>query len=322
MNTTADPAAAMDGAVRGDIEVFVPPSREAVWLVRQLPGLFAPHRERVRWYTRVLGFLVVAPFTQFTLVSFELQAFLFRVFHTRLAARIGHALFMPMVNFFVMVALAGVRAGPHPASHGWPGPSINGAVVYACVLVFWYFTVAWGERLLLWWILSAAGTLALAFGADCFYCHTFTLDPAARSFFTPSPAAASPFLWMTVGALLLALSHTPEPRLPPRVSDAWKWTEARAFLFGTGDRPHSIGRFLGRLLLLAVQVVTGTINEWWASPRLMPYNLLLLMFSAGYRPDVAQRTRAYAERALASGNPAVDFVGIGGGAFLSVDDRA
>lgn len=42
----------------------------------------------------------------------------------------------------------------------------------------------------------------------------------------------------------------------------------------------------------------------------MPYSLLLLMFRAGYRPDVAARTRAYAERAMASGNPAIDFVGI------------
>ncbi len=308
--------------MREDIDVFVPPSREAVWLARRLPGLLAPQRERMRWYTRVLGFLVVAPFTQFTFGSFELQAFLFRVFHTRLPARIGHALFMPVVNFFVMVALAGLRIGPPPAAHVWSGPSLNGAVVYAAVLLIWYFAVAWGERLLLWWILTAVGTLAMAAGADYFYCHTLTLDPVARSFFAPTPPAASPFLWMGIGALMLALSHVPEPRLPPRVSDAWRWTEARAFLFGTGEEPPSIGRFLCRALLLAVQVVTGAINEWWASPRLMPYSLLLLMFRAGYRPDVALRTRAHAERALASGNPAVDFVGIGGGAFLRVDDRA
>lgn len=301
--------------------MFVPPSAEALCLARRLGWLIAPPEGRERWYTRAFGFLVVAPFTQLTLRSFDLQTFLFQVFHTRLPARLGHALFMPAVNFFMMAALAGLRIGPHPTEHGWPGPSLNGATGYALILLLWYFFVARGERLYLWWLLTVPFTLALAFGADAFYCATFTLDAARRTFLAPSPLVANPFLWMTVAAALVAFSHGPEPRLPPRVGEAREWTEHRRFLFGPREAPCSPSKVVRRGLLLAVQLVSGTLNEWWASPRLMPYNLLLLMFRAGYRPDVAERTRHHAERALESGNPAIDFVGIGGGAFLRVDDR-
>ncbi|MFO0626109.1 MAG: hypothetical protein U0325_10875 [Polyangiales bacterium] len=301
------------------VEVFVPPSAEARWLARRFRALLAPPSGVPDRRSRVLGFFVVAPFTQFTLLSWDLQMFLFEVFHTRLSARLGHGLFMPAVNFFVMAALAQLRVGAPPTAHAWTGPSLNGATVYAALLITWYFAVAVRERLLLWWALSAPCTLALALGADAYYCHHATLDAAQRSFFAPTPLAANPFVWMWVSALMIMLSHVPEPRLPPRVSDTWRWTSVADFLRGTNGRP-SVAGVLSRGVLLLAQVASGTLNEWWASPRLMPYNLLALMFRAGYQPTRAARTLGFAARAIASGNPAIDFVGVGGGAYLRAED--
>lgn len=307
-----------EGAVA--VEVFVRPSREARWLARRLAWLIAPPDGRQRWYTRAVGFVVVAPFTQLTVSSFDLQLFLFQVFHRRIWSRLGHALFMPAVNFFVMVALAQLRLGPHPTGHGWSGPSANGATAYGLFLVAWYLLVALESRLLLWWALTAPLTLGLAFAADAYYCHYFVLDASRRTALAPTVAAANPYLWAWASAQMIMLSHVPEPLLPPRVTDAWRWTSVRDFLLGRGAARRSWPRVLGRALLLLVQVVSGAANEFWASARLMPYSLLLLMFRVGYEPARAARARSYVERATASGNPAVDFVGIGGGAFLRPDD--
>lgn len=302
------------------VEVFVPPCAESARLLRRLPWLLAPPGAERAWYTRALGFLVVAPFTQFTALGFELQMFLFQVFHTRVWARLGHGLGMPAVNFFAMVLLSRWRLGPHPTTHAWPGPSLTGATAYAAVLLGWYLLVALRERLYLWWALTVACTAALALGADAFYCHTFTLDPAARTLFAPTIPAANPFLWMWASAQLIMLSHVPEPRLPPRVADAWRWMSVGEFLLGAEGARHGALTVARRALLLGAQFVSGTLSEWWASPRLMPYNLLALMFEAGYRPAALARSRDHADRALASGNPALDYVGIGGGAFLRAEE--
>lgn len=304
----------------GGMEVFVRPSREARWLARHLGWLIAPRDGRHRWYTRAVGFLFVAPFTQLTVASFDLQLFLFQVFHRRIWARLGHAVFMPAVNFFVMAALARLRPGVHPTAHGWPGPSLNGATAYAVFLLAWYLLVALGARMMLWWALTVPLTLGLSFGADAYYCRFFELDATQRSFFSPTVGAANPFLWAYASAQMIMLSHVPEPLLPPRVTDAWRWTSVRDFVFGHDGARRSLLGVAWRGLLLLVQVASGAANEWWASARLMPYSLLLLMFRLGYQPERAERARSYADRAIASGNPAIDFVGIGGGAFLRPDD--
>lgn len=300
------------------VEVFAPPADEARRLVRTLGWLVAPADGTPRWFHRLFGFLCISPFTQFTFVSFELQAFLFNVFHTRLASRLGHLLLMPVVNFFVMVALAQLRLGPHPVAHGWAGPGVNGATLYALLLIGWYFAVARTERLFVWWALTIPLVLALALGADAYYCHTFAIG-AARTWYAPTPLLCSPYLWMAVASHLIADSHVPEPLLPPRLSNPWRWISLREYLFGTPDAPHGVGKVLLRVVLSALELLAGAVNEWWAAPRLMPYNWLILMFRLGYKPALWSRLKSQAERALASGNPAVDFVGIGGGAYLRSD---
>ena len=81
----------------------------------------------------------------------------------------------------------------------------------------------------------------------------------------------------------------------------------------------SRGPMVPRVLRVASFVLVGWLDELWASPRLLPYNVLRLMLSMGYAPELRRELDARAREALASGNPALDYVGIGGGSFLAQD---
>ena len=118
--------------------------------------------------------------------------------------------------------------------------------------------------------------------------------------------------WMVGCAAVIAVSHGPERRLPPRVTGSDTWLSFREFL--GGEMPWRTRSW--RVLLIAVQPVSGTVNEFVASPRLMPFGVLMLMFRLGYRPDVHTRLREHVRLATGSGNPALDYVGIGGGTRL------
>lgn len=303
-------------------EMFVPPSDEATRLVKHLGWLVAPADGKGGLLSRAIGVMVVAPFTQFTFFSYDLQAFLYEIFHTRIWARLGHFVFMPVVNFSVMVALAQLRVGPHPASHTLEWLPASGATVYGLVLLLWYALMAAHTRMWLWWVAMVPVVAALTMGANALYGQTFVLDPAARTWYAPVAFAFNPFLWMAVGAFLIALSHAPEPRLPPRVTQSRKWQSVPDYVLGPRGQRVSPGTACVRAARVALQSLWGTLDEWWASPRLMPYGFLLLMFKAGYQPQRKAELDAYVRKAIASGNPALDYVGIGGGTFLRQPDQA
>ena len=61
----------------------------------------------------------------------------------------------------------------------------------------------------------------------------------------------------------------------------------------------------------------GLLNETVAFPRVYPYFVLLLLMRLGYAPKARALLRDRVARAQASGNPAIDYVGIGGGTPLS-----
>jgi hypothetical protein len=295
-----------------EARIFVTPSGEASFLCRRFAPLVAPAPGGETWRTRLMGVLVVAPFTQFTLFSFDLQAFLYEVFHRRLPAKAAHLLLMPAVNFFVLAGLAQVWFGERPVVHGGPLIGANLAAVYAALLATWYVVLAVRTRMIAWGLVMLPVVAGLYVAANAYYGHLFTLDAAGRSFLTPTPTAANPWLGAFVCAALIAISHGAEPELPPRVTGSDTWLPMRTFL--GGDRPFR--RRLGRILLVAVQPFSGTLNEFVASARLMPYGILMRMFRLGYRPAVSTVLRDHVARAVASGNPALDYVGIGGGTRL------
>lgn len=270
--------------------MFVEPSDEARRLLRVMPWLVSPRGDgSVGSFLRMS---MVAPFTQLTFVSFDLQVFLFEVFHRRLSAKIGHLVGMVGVNFFLMAGLAGHPLGPTT----WATP-------YALLLAIWYLSVARVARLTAWGLVMIPVLAVLWSGASAFAAHVAALGPWA-----------SPWRWMMFSAFVVAVSHAPEPLLPPRVISGPRWRPPRDALFG-GASPAELARTLGRA---SYTFWAGVIDELWAAPRLLSYNFLRLMFLAGYAPDRWAEIQRWSRRAVDSGNPALDYVGIGGATYLEL----
>lgn len=275
-------------------EMWVRPSREAEFLVRRLAWLVSPADGRGSPLSRLLRMVLVAPFTQLTFLSFELQAFLFGVFHRTAIARAGH-----FVGMLVVVA-AGLA---WLALHGlhWPA---------AGLLLVWYAAIARDARLWLWWLVMVPIVLILAAAAQLW---AGALVPAAA---TGSATWAAPWRWLVLAAAAIMLSHATEPFMPPRVVSGPRWRRLAEFLLGSRAQRNSMGTMARRLLRVALYLVWGTLDEAWASPRLLPYNVLMLLFRGGCARERAAELLERVDRALAAGNPALDYVGIGGDTLL------
>lgn len=284
---------------------FEPPSAEIAVFVAPCPEARAL-RERAPWLvgrpstdtTTALGWLrnaIVSPFTQLTFHSFDLQAYLFEILHETWFGRFGHLVGMFLMN----VGVAGVLS---QISAAWP---VDLGLVYAIALGIWYVRVARDVALWGW----AAGSVVALVGL-------YALSSVLVAHAAAAPWWQSPAMLVFASTALVALSHLADPYLPPRAGDPLRWVTKTEFLLGTpGDRP-SPATVVGRLGRLASLFAIGWLNEFWASPRLLPYNVLFAMFAFGYRPDVRATLKARAEQAWASGNPALDWVGVGGGAVL------
>lgn len=316
------PAANLDRYLRPehgiDAEVFVEPSAEARFLLRHAAWLVSPPDRAGSAGSRFVRMAMVAPFTQMTFVSFDLQAFLFGVFHQSKVAQIGHLVFMVAVNFFLMVGLSQLELG-----------GLNAAHIYTCLLLFWYTAVAATQRLPLWAGVSALLTLGL-FAASQALVHALSPQGLLAAALVAEPttwAATSlqllrnPWLCAALSAFMIAVSHAPEPRLPPRAAEKLVWKSVPAFILGPPARRHSVARRVVNGLRTAMFMVWGTLDEGWAAPRLMPYNFLMVMFKLGYAPERYRQLTERVDRAVASGNPALDYVGIGGGTFLQLPDE-
>lgn len=285
------------------VEIFVPPSDEAERLLRSIPGLVAQAPASPQGPARLLRDALVAPFTQLTFLSFDLQAFLFEVFHTTRWARAGHLFGMTGVNLFAMAGLSQLSAGID---------GIDLGALYAGALLCWYAVVSRDARLALWWAAMVPVVLGLYSLAGLWLQWTAGFDSLV----------ASPWLWVAASAVMISTSHIPEPRLPPRAGDPLRWMSIREFVLGPPGRPRPLGAVIPRAIRIALLPISGTIDELWAAPRLLPYNVLFLMFQAGYAPARRAELHDRAVRAIASGQPALDFVGIGGGRPLPrPDDR-
>jgi hypothetical protein len=299
-------------------EIFRKPSRETILLIRVLGGLVSPRDGKPSFFNRVLGAILIAPFTQLSVMNYELQDYLFRIFHVKIWSRISHAIFMPVLVFFMMVFFAQFRWHGLPAEPGWHQFTFNGAYVYAVLLILWYLALAMTQQFYLWWWLTVPMVLLMAWGADLFFC-AYVASLENFHWYAPTDLIHNPLLWMAVSANVLSLSHITEWMLPPRAVKSWHWVSFREAVMGEPSQRGSVVQVLRGLGQLAFQFISGAINEWWASPRLMPYNWLMLMFALGYKPEINQVQQDYADRAWASGNPALDYIGIGGGAYLNRD---
>jgi hypothetical protein len=278
-------------------ELYAAPSREQLFWTRHLAWLFAPPEGRPSLLARAWGVVAVAPFAHITFFSLSYQAYLYDVFHQTKNARFWHQLCMPLNNLMIMAALAPLDLA-----------GLNGGAVYALVLLAWYLAQAIANRLLLWGLLMIPVVGALYAGAGLY------LQAMAAPGWLPSP-----FVWMAVLSFAQAFSHVTEARLPPRVSASARWKTVREFV--TGDPATAGGRPL-RILRLVAQAVWGTAAELWASPRLLPFGVLAQLRRRGYARAQLAELDDMTHRAIASGQPAVDFIGSGGGAFLRAPTEA
>ncbi len=263
-----------------DAEIFVPPSREQWFWVEKLPSLFAPTPGRESAFARWYAVFTVVPSTNVTNFSLQYQSYLNDIFHTTWVARLGHAVAMPCI-VTLMLMIARVLLGE------WA------AVTVASVFALWWLVWARLERDVVW------GGALLLLAASVY--------GVSRAL---SAAGVSPWPWLAVFAAIQMLSHTPE-LLPPRVSRSPYWVPVPEYLMSGG-----LATGLRRALQIAIQFVYGAIAETLASPRLVCVLVLELLWVLGHRPEQRAAFKEASRKALASGNPALDYIGSGGATTL------
>jgi len=298
-------------------EVFVPLTGEDRFWVERAPCLFAPVGGP-HWLARLWHHVTVTPRAHVTFLNATYQIYLNHIFHTTLLARVGHSICIPLNVILLFYGLAQFRlAGAPPEAHAFLPFEPTAGLLLAGALFAWYASVA--RRLaspLLAVICAAwiAGSSAVGTGL---YHLAFTLEPAARTWWMPTPWYLAPLFWMGVVSSVQAWSHITEPLVPPRANGTDRWIAVEDYVHGRSSPNESLLRRALRGATVFMGSVWGTIDEWWASAKLLPYFLLEGLWLAGYRRDQREAFRALARRARASGNPALDWVGVGGGRFVS-----
>lgn len=301
---------------RRSAEILHPLSGEQRFWLTALERLLAPAGGRGGALSRAVTWVTVVPLTNFTPFSLTYQAYLNLIFHRSAVARIGHSIFIPLTVFWLMVSACPI-VGEAPSTHTIGASTLlawNGAAVVAIVLAIWYAAWAALERSLLWGITSVTATAVMWIGANAYW--TALHLGGGAPWYAPTPAPATPLLWMAVSAMLLALSHVGEPAFPPRMNGTTHWIPMRRYMGGEPELPFAHMSRVERLGRVAGHLICGPIDEWMAAPRLFPVYLLELLFVFGYQPARRAELRALVARCVAGDDPALDYVGTGGGTLL------
>ena len=288
-------------------EVWVEPTPEMLWWTRWFGWLIAPPPGRETWLSRFVGVVTVTPSAHVANLSLHFQSYLFDLFHRTLLSRVAHVVCMPLINMMVLVWLAQFGADPGDALLD---PS--GALLAAIVLCVWYLVQGRWNGVLGLGLAMLPLTAATYVGA-WMYWGAFGLSAVERTWWAPTTSWANPILWMVVLSFVQAASHAPEPKLPPRVTGTDHWQTLPEFVFGPRERRHGVAEVLLRLVRSALQIAYGALDEFWASWRLITVNVLELMWRLGYRPEMYAQWKALSRRAIEHGDPAIDFIGVGGG---------
>ena len=268
-----------------DAEMWVPPSRGQLFWLRRAPALFAPARGTGRGLARWWAIATVTPGTNVTGLNLAYQSYLNHVFHRTRLATVGHAACMPVIVTALLALLYPVHA------------TLPGALALGAWWAYW----AVKERDPVW-----GGCAVGLAGALYFLAQALGRLGAAD----PSPLA-QPWAWLLLAGLLQAGSHILEP-LPPRVTRSAHWIPPAEYLLGRPGHRNPSGTAARRVGQLTAQAAFGTVDEIVASPRLLPVLLLELLWLFGHDPVRRAAWRALSAQAIANGNPALDYIGIGG----------
>lgn len=281
--------------------VFQPDASMTYW-AKTLQWLFFPSKENA--FSNLLNRILVVPLTNLTPFSMQYQVYLCEIFHTNFYTKISHLYNIPVHLFLVMVFLN--QFNNNDGTQFW---CINGGLIYALALQCYY--VIWGlvsglylfgfwpcVPMFMLWVLSTL---------------TYQLygNPYNPWHSPMNSLWMQPWLLLAVSAFMQSVGHGFEDYLPPRVSNEDSWVRFRYYIWGTKRHPLTWYQTIGRLVLITIQSVFGTVDEFMACERLFPVFLLRLMFGIGYAPAYWRGIQQVV-RISCSGsryNPAIDFMG-------------
>jgi hypothetical protein len=302
-SATRDEPAPDEGAV-----LLHPPTDEMRRVDRALARLLGLGDPRAGALRRLVAAGMVASTAHFANLSLEFQAYLFDVFHRRRPARLVHALLQPLTVVALLAGLAALRLPAGPPRPGLRALEPNGAWLAGLALAVWYVVQALENRMAL--LAAVMAGFALGGAAAATLLRSLAAAPGAPGLFTTSP-----WSWVLGLSLLVTLSHLSEPAIPPRLNGCARWTTWSELFRRPAGQPSRAGRTSLRLAVLGL--AWGTLNELWASWRLTPLSVLAGLFALGYQPARRARLRAWVATAIQSGNPALDFIGVGGATPLA-----
>lgn len=265
--------------------VWVEPSREQWFWVRHFRPWFAPRPDEERGLVRYVARFLVVPSTNVTNFSLQYQSYLNDIFHRTVLARVAHFTCMPLITGLYLAALQPLHLG-----------NVDGSLLGAGLLAVWWLAWALHERLPVWGGLSVLWAGAILAGSRAFVA-----------------TGQSPWPWLGLLALVQASSHLAEVHVPPRLSGTARWMSRTEWMRTAGE-PLPVR--LRRWLAILEGAVHGTVDEAMASPRLAPIQLLEVLWKLGYAPHLRAEWKAWSQRAWQSGNPALDYIGTGGGTTL------
>lgn len=290
---------------------FIRPTAEMRVLSRVFERMLDLGVDRPAGLPSVIAGGMVTPNAHFANLSLLFQAYLFDVFHQRAGSRIVHGVLQPLTVVAVLAGLAQFRfGGALAADAGMLLVDANGAWLGAALLAGFYALQALLNRMPLLAATMTAFCAGSAAAATAWYSAFAVPDP---SWYAPTALAANPWLWVGIFTFCVTLSHVPEPSLPPRLNGRRSWSTIRDMMLTTegGWLPVGLGtrRFLR---LTGLGFLWGNINELWGSWRLVPVTVLNLLWAAGYQSELRARFLLTVRAAIASGDPALDYIGIGG----------
>jgi hypothetical protein len=273
-------------------------------------SLFAPYKWLLKQAlcseSRVLGFLrflLVAPLAPLVPFDFHLQFQLFGVFHREWPSRVFHSLCIPLTTMMMMAFAAQFEVQvPHLSIAGIQLPtSINGANIFAILASSWYPLVDIRHRLPGFSAFVLAMMLCVADLAQRYHAR-FRLND--DRIFSPT----NPLIWIAILASMQSLSHIAEKFIPPRLSEETRWVPRKIYFLTLWNK----GIFR-TLITLGIGYLAGTVSEAWASPRLLPVLLLLLLHRvAGVYTEVVKKFLDLVQQSCADNNPALEYIGTGG----------
>ncbi len=270
---------------------------------RWFPRLFAPGRSPTTT-TRAISHVVVTPMAHVTFLNLDYQIYLNQILHTSAGAWLGHVVCIPInvgLLFYALAVYTGTGTGG-----GFAPFAINGGLILLALLATWYGAMAARMRAGLW----AAVMFAMLAGLWMLSNGCASLALAAEL-----PWYLEPITLIVAVSTLQAYSHLFEENVPPRANFEGHWKPVREFIWDDPTKV-SLGRRLIKLAWTPIGGLWGALDEWWASAKLLPFYMLELLWMCGYQRHQRDHFRQLSLTVLASGDPALDYVGFGGGASV------